>query len=321
MASTTTKSPAEGRPVLVIAGPTASGKSRLAVRAAQEFDGVVINADSMQVYRRLRILTARPSAEDEAAAPHRLYGWLEPDDPCSAARWREAALDEIRAASAAGRLPIVVGGSGFYIEALMRGLPAAPEIPEAIRAEARAEAATDPAGVHARLVAADPATAARISPADPQRLARALEVWRAAGTPPSVALGGAAAAPDGLRFHVVVLAPEREALYRRIDARAAEMAVEGAAAEAAAFMGCGFDPDLPAAKAVGLREFAAAARDERLLPEAVAATAQASRRYAKRQITWLRNRLVADRNIDQQVNFNNADHFVRELRPFSLTGR
>lgn len=319
--ASTQATPADGRPVLVIAGPTASGKSRLALRAAQEFDGVVINADSMQVYRKLRILTARPPPEDEAAAPHRLYGWLDPADVCSAVRWREAALAEIRAAGAAGRLPIVVGGSGFYIEALMRGLPAAPPIPEAIRAEARAEAAADPAGVHARLAVADPETAARINPADPQRLARALEVWRAAGAPPSAALGGAATPPEGLRFHVVALAPERGALYRRIDARAAEMAEAGAAAEAAAFMALGLPPELPAAKAVGLREFAAAAVDERLLPDAVAATAQASRRYAKRQTTWLRNRLVADRNIDEQVNSNNVDHFIRELRSFSLTGR
>lgn len=303
----------------MIAGPTASGKSALALAAAERFDGVVINADSMQVYRRLRILTARPSPEEEARAPHRLYGWLEPADVCSAGRWRAAALGEIEAAHAAGRLPIVVGGTGFYIEALMRGLPAAPEIPDAIREAARADVAADPAAVHRALAAADPKTAARIRPSDPQRLARALEVWRAADAPPSEALARRIGPPPDLAFHLRVLLPEREALYRRIDRRAAAMAEAGAMAEATAFQALGVDPDLPAAKAVGLREFGMAADGVILLQDAIAMTAQASRRYAKRQMTWLRSRFGDAERVQSELNSYNVQDIARNLLESALT--
>lgn len=273
----------------------------------------------MQVYRGLRILTARPTPEEEAAAPHRLYGWLEPNDVCSAGRWRAAALAEIAAAHAAGRLPIVVGGTGFYLEALLHGLPDAPDIPPDIRAAARAEVEADAAAVHGRLAAIDPETAARIRPSDPQRLARALEVWRATGLPPSEALSGAPAPPTDLSFFTVVLTPPREVLYSRIDARAQAMADAGAVAEAADFMARGLSPNLPAAKAVGLREFAAAAQDETLLPDAVNAVAQASRRYAKRQMTWLRRRVAADLAIKEQLSSDNLHDYVSLLPINSLT--
>ncbi len=321
MASTKPVLPAAARPVLVIAGPTASGKSKLALAAASALDGVVINADSMQVYRRLRILTARPTEAEEAAAPHRLYGWLEPWEVCSAGRWRTAALAEIDAAHAGGRLPIVVGGAGFYLEALMQGLPDAPSIPDAIRAAARAEVAADAPGVHARLASADPTTAARIRPSDPQRLARALEVWRATGLRPSEALVRTPAPPPDLRFHVVTLQPERADLYARIDARVREMAAAGATEEAAAFLALGLDPVLPAAKAVGLREFAEAGADAILLADAISQTAQATRRYAKRQLTWLRRRLVADVTLETQLNDELIDKLVQRLLILPLTHR
>jgi len=303
----------------VIAGPTASGKSKLALRAAQRLNGVVINADSMQVYRGLSILTARPTPEDEAAAPHRLYGWLEPGDVCSAGRWRAAALAEIRSAHAAGRLPIVTGGTGFYIETLMQGLPDAPAIPEAIRRAARAEVDADPAAAHARLAETDPETAARILPSDPQRLARAFEVWRATGLPPAVTFRQTGKPPRDLKFHVVALAPPRPELYRRIDLRAGEMAVLGACEEAAAFMMHGLDDKLPVMKAVGLREFAAAARDEILLQEAIDATAQASRRYAKRQSTWFRRRLSAEIYLAEQLNSDIIEYYVGKFQSLPLT--
>lgn len=305
--------------MLVIAGPTASGKSALALAAAQRLDGVVINADSMQVYKRLRILTARPTPEDEAAAPHRLYGWLEPSDACSAGRWREAALNEIAAAHAAGRLPILCGGTGFYLEALMHGLPDAPAISPDIRASARKDAETAPERWHGALAAVDPATASRIRPSDPQRLARALEVWRAAGRPPSEVLDRAAEPPADLDFQVVLLAPDRAWLYNRIDARAAEMAAAGAAEEARAFMALDLDPTLPAAKAVGLREFADAALDATLLPKAIERTAQASRRYAKRQTTWFRHRLSAMITIEAQLSSDFIGVFVLKLEELALT--
>lgn len=306
------------QPVLVVAGPTASGKSLLALEMAQAVDGVVINADSMQVYKGLNIITARPSAADEITAPHRLYGWLEPSDICSAQRWREAALSEIAAAHTEGRLPIICGGTGFYIETLMHGLPPTPDIPPDIRAQARIDAENDPGGVHSALNAADPVTANRINPADVQRLARALEVWRATDSVPSIALSREQAPNDtataGLCFNVITIMPDRAVLYARINARAAEMARIGALEEAAAFMALGLDPNLPAMKAVGLREFADAESNKISINDAIDATAQASRRYAKRQLTWLRGRVSADFTLISQYNSN----LLPEIQSFAL---
>ena len=313
MADTNNPSSADTKPVLVIVGPTASGKSKLALAAADKLNGVVINADSMQVYQQLRILTARPTPEDEARAPHKLYGWLHPSDVCSAGRWREAALTEIRAAHEAGQRPIIVGGTGFYIETLMHGLPDAPDIPATVREAARADVVADPEGMHAALAKADPITAKRILPTDPQRLARALEVWRATGLPPSTVLQPCSKPPPGLHFHVIALTPERSALYDRINARVEAMVTEGAVDEAVAFMALKLDPGLPAAKAVGVREFAAAANKVILLPEAISQTAQASRRYAKRQLTWLRGRVRADQQIIEQLNNNNMENIARNI--------
>lgn len=321
MASTSENSSngGDGQPVLTIYGPTASGKSALALAVARRFDGVVINADSMQVYRGLRILTARPSLAEEAAAPHRLYGWLEPDDPCSAVRWRTAALAEIAAVHAAGRLPILCGGTGFYLEALTQGLPAAPEIDPDIRAAARADVLADPAGLYASLAAADPETARRIAPSDGQRLARAVEIWRQTGAAPSDLLNRPATPPEGLRFVTVALAPPREALYAGINARTAAMAAAGAMDEAAAFAARKLDPTLPAARAVGLRFFTAAASGDILLPDAISATAQATRRYAKRQMTWLRRRITSQIAIDETLNSDNIDNYVAKCANHALT--
>lgn len=307
------------KPVLIIAGPTASGKSAAAADAARLTNGVVINADSMQVYKGLPIITARPTPADEVAAPHRLYGWLEPDDVCSAQRWRNAALNEINTAHKNGQLPIICGGTGFYIETLTDGLPPAPDIPPEIRQAARAEVAADPAGAYAALSAADPATAARIEPRDAQRLARAIEVWRTSGMAPSAVLNKPRAAPTGLLFRRLALIPERQTLYERINRRAADMANIGALEEAAKFLSRGLSGDLPAMKAVGLREFGAASRNEISIDEAVAATAQASRRYAKRQFTWLRQRDSTSETMDAQYNYNLLAKLEAFLLKFGLT--
>jgi tRNA dimethylallyltransferase len=274
----------------------------------------------MQVYKGLSIITARPTPEDEAEAPHRLYGWLEPDDVCSAQRWRDAALAEIRAAHTAGRLPIICGGTGFYIQTLTDGLPPAPDIPQLIREDARQEVAADPAAAHARLADADPTTAARISPGDSQRLARAIEVWRAAGAIPSEVLNQPSTPPQDLIFHRMTLVPERQALYERINHRAALMADIGALSEASAFLERRLAPDLPAMKAVGLRELGAAARNEISTLDAIAATAQASRRYAKRQLTWLRNRDLDAEIWKTQYNSNLLPDLVAILKKIGLTG-
>ena len=273
----------------------------------------------MQVYEGLRIISARPSPDDEAAAPHRLYGSLEPDQVCSAQRWRDAALEEIKQAHLAGRLPIICGGTGFYIETLTDGLPPAPNIPPDIRDAARAEVATDIVAAHALLKAADPATAARIKPRDAQRLARAIEVWRTTGLIPSEVLNKPRIAPTGLIFHRLTLIPERHTLYERINRRAALMADMGALEEAAAFLERGLEEALPAMKAVGLREFGAAARNEISTTDAIEATAQASRRYAKRQFTWLRRRSADTEILNTQYTSNYMAKIEEYLDKIGLT--
>ena len=281
-------------PVVIVTGPTASGKSGLAVALARRFGGVVINADSMQVYRELSILTARPDAAALAAAPHRLYGVLSGAEACSAARWRGLALDEIAAAREAGQLRLVVGGTGLYLRALARGLSPVPAISAALRQAARSRhAELGGAAFHAALAHRDPAGAARLAPGDSQRLIRAWEVLEATGRPLAdwQARAGAAAP---YRFLRVVLQPPRETLYETIDRRLEAMVAAGALDEVEALLGLHLDPALPVMRAVGLRELAGHLRGESDLPAALAAAQQATRRYAKRQTTWLRRQMPRD---------------------------
>ncbi|MGE0253185.1 MAG: tRNA (adenosine(37)-N6)-dimethylallyltransferase MiaA [Alphaproteobacteria bacterium] len=281
----------ETAPVIVVAGPTASGKSALALALARRLGGVVINADALQVYRDLRIVTARPTPEDEALAPHRLYGILDASEVCSAGRWRTLALAEIARARAAGLRPIVVGGTGLYVEALVRGLADIPPVPAAIRAGVRARLADlGPATLHAALAADDPETAATLRPSDPQRLARAWEVLEATGRPLAAWWAEAKAAVTE-RFDIVALEPPREALYATCDTRFAAMVAAGALAEVRALVARSLPPDAPALKAVGVAELARHIAGRCDLPEAVAAARQATRRLAKRQLTWFRHRL------------------------------
>jgi tRNA dimethylallyltransferase len=294
---------------VVIAGPTASGKSAIGLAVARALGGTIINADSMQVYRELSVLTARPDASDCAAVPHRLYGFLPAAQPCSAALWREQALEEIAAASAAGRLPVVVGGTGLYLRVLMRGLAPVPEIPPAVRAATRAKLA-DMGGeaFHRELARRDPAMAARLNPSDRQRLARAWEVLEATGrsldawqrepaTPasgsPGASLGGPPGDPLGdLQFTSFVVAPARAALYAACDARFLHMLDQGALAEAERVDALGLDPQLPAMKALGIPELRRHIHGELTLVEATTAAQQATRRYAKRQMTWFRHQMA-----------------------------
>ncbi|MCG8547148.1 MAG: tRNA (adenosine(37)-N6)-dimethylallyltransferase MiaA, partial [Alphaproteobacteria bacterium] len=220
--------------VVIVAGPTCSGKSALALDLAEHFAGAVINADSMQVYRELRILTARPTLADEARVPHRLYGVLSVAEECSAARWREMAVTAIDETHRAGRLPILCGGTGLYLKALTEGLSPMPDIPAAVRQSVRArfEGADAPA-IHAALQAVDPAMAARLTPTDRQRLLRALEVYEATGQ--SLAEWQAAPAegpPAGYVFHTILVTPPRAELYADCDARFQAMLDAGALDEA-----------------------------------------------------------------------------------------
>jgi len=284
-------SEAATKDVVIIAGPTASGKSALALALAEEFAGTIINADSQQVYRDLAILSARPSDAEMARAPHRLYGVIDATENCSAGRWRALALHEIDTARAAGRLPILAGGTGLYLEALLNGLAELPPIPARAREEAKAlHAALGGAAFKVRLAALDPAGAAKIAASDAQRLTRAYEVALATGKPLSA--WQADQTPNrALRAAAIVLLPEREALYRACDARVTAMIAQGAEAEARALLARGLTPSLPAMKAVGLRELGGALDGAVAREEAIAAMQQATRRYAKRQYTWFRNRL------------------------------
>jgi tRNA dimethylallyltransferase len=308
--------------VLLVAGPTASGKSPLALAVATAFDGVVINADSMQLYDALPILTAQPDAAARARAPHRLYGTVPAADGCSVGRWRDMALAEVRAAQAAGRLPILVGGTGLYLKAFADGLSPLPAVPAAIRAAARAELAeVGAAAFHARLAADDPVMAARLAPGDSQRLLRAREVLDATGR--SLADWQAAAPPqppDGLCLATLLLLPPREVLYPRCDARFAAMVAAGAVDEARAFAARNLDPGLPIMKAVGLRELLRHVAGASDLDTAIADGQRATRRYAKRQYTWFRHQLTADRVFDEQFSESLQSEIFSFIRRFLLTG-
>src|SRR6266568_6743651 len=258
-------------PVILIAGPTASGKSALALELAAALGGTIINADALQIYRDLRILSARPDDAALARVPHRLYGYLDAAERGSAGRWRELALAEIADTHTTGRLPIVVGGTGLYLRALQHGLAAIPPIPAAIREEAAAlHRALGGAAFRERLAARDPVAAARLSPGDRQRLVRAWEVVYATGRP----IGewqAAPAAASPYRFASILLAPPREALYAACDARFLGMIAAGALDEAAALGVRGLDPELPVMKAVGVPELLRHLRGDIALDKAVAA--------------------------------------------------
>lgn len=278
-----------GEGAALIAGPTASGKSAAALALAQELDGTIVNADAMQVYRDLRVLTARPSPEDEQAAPHRLYGILDGSERCSAGRWARLAADIIGEIAAAGGTAIVAGGTGLYFRALEEGLSPVPDAPPEIRAVAEARwKEIGPAAFRAEVIAQDPAMA-RLPEGDAQRLKRAWEVFAATGKPmshfqalPRTPLIGAPAAR-------LVIEPPRKVLYARCDARAAAMLEDGAVEEVRALLARGLDPALPAMKALGVAEIAALLRGETTRDEALAQLQQNTRRFAKRQLTWFRN--------------------------------
>lgn len=312
----------ETQPVLVVAGPTASGKSALALAVAEAFDGVVINGDSMQVYRELRILTARPSPEEEMRVPHRLYGVLSVAERCSAGHWRELALAEIAAAHAAGRLPVVCGGTGLYLKALVEGLPAMPEIPAAIRRRLAARLrSAGAAALHAELLTRDPAIAARIEPTDSHRISRALEVLEATGRSLADWQAGPAAPPArDLRFATILLAPPRAALYAACDRRFEAMIEAGVVDEVRQLIAMGLEPSLPAMKALGIRELSDFLQESCDLARAAAAAQQATRRYAKRQMTWFRHQIVADLVVSAQFSESLLPEIFAFIRPKLLTG-
>ena len=290
-------------PALFVVGPTASGKSALALAIAERLGGAIINADSMQLYRELRIITARPSPADEARAPHVLYGVRPAAEAASVAWWRDAALKAIEEVRAAGRLPIICGGTGMYCAALTQGLAAIPPIPAPAREEARRLLAEEgPAALHARLAAEDPASAARLRPSDSQRIARAYEVWRGTGRAIAAWQAEASAAPAPWRFTAVLLDPPRAELRAAIAQRWAAMIQAGAVEEVRALLAQGLDPALPAMRALGVPEIAAMLSGRLTEDEASARAILASGQYTKRQATWFRHHELAPPDRSYLIN-------------------
>lgn len=275
---------------ILIAGPTASGKSALAIRLAERLGGSVINADSMQVYRDLRIITARPTRDEEAAVPHHLFGHVDAAVNYSVARWQADMAGALARVQQDGRLPIVTGGTGLYFKALTQGLSDIPKVPEEVRAEVRAEAEGQaPDALHRMLATIDPETAARLRPSDPQRILRALEVFRATGQPLAHFQERREGALLTGAFAAFFLAPDRDALRARIDARFDSMVASGALEEVEALMARGLDPALPAMRAHGVPWIIRALRGEISMLEAAEGGKADTRRYSKRQHTWFRH--------------------------------
>ena len=286
--------------VILIAGPTASGKSRLALDIARRANGAVINADSMQVYAELRVVTSRPSIDDEISLPHRLDGHVPAAVRYSVGAWLANVAPVLAEARRAGRVAIVVGGTGLYFKALTGGLAAVPPVPPEARAALQAETAgVASKALHARLAAVDPRGAAAIAPGDRARVLRALEVITTTGRP----LGEWRRAPllpppiDPAAAGKIVLSPDRAVLHARIARRAEAMAPAGLA-EVTALLRLDLDPELPAMKAIGVRELAGHIRGDTSLDETLAAIKTETHRYAKRQMTWFRGQMAGWRWID-----------------------
>jgi tRNA dimethylallyltransferase len=275
---------------VLIAGPTASGKSAAALALAGQLGGAIINADSMQVYAELRVLTARPSVEDERRAPHLLYGHVRASERYSAGRYQDEAAQTIADVRRKKLLPILVGGTGLYFAALTEGLSPIPAVPAEVRTSVRRrfeELGRD--AFFADLSARD-ATAAKLKPSDTQRLLRAADVLEATGRPLSAWQDIRGRPPlAGMRAARFVISPPREVLHQRIARRVAAMPAAGALDEVAALSS--LDPSLPAAKALGLSQFGRHLEGELSLEDAIAETELATRQYAKRQLTWFRNRM------------------------------
>ncbi len=305
---------------VLIFGPTASGKSALAAALAQRLGGAVINADALQLYRGLPVITAQPEPTLRAMAPHHLYAVLTWRERASAGWWQRAVHPILETSWREGRIPILVGGTGLYLRTALCGLAPVPAVPEAVLAELRRRLEAEGAErLHAVLARVDPALARCVRPQDRQRILRALAVWQATGTPLSVwrrrGREGAPLSAMAAKGQVAgfVLWPPREALYRRINARFAGMVAAGALEEVRALAAADLDPDLPVMKAVGVRpllQYIAGACD---LDEAVALAQRDSRRYAKRQLTWARHQFRGWTPVPVALQHDEADALAAML--------
>jgi tRNA dimethylallyltransferase len=294
---------------LLVAGPTASGKSALALALAERLHGTIINADSMQIYRELRVLTARPTPEEEARVPHLLYGVRPAVQPGSVAWWRSQALAAMQAAHQDNRLPILTGGTGLYFASLTDGLADIPDPGPQARAEARAllQELGAPA-LHERLTAVDPATGGKLKPNDGQRIARAWEVWRGTGAGLAAWQAQRGETAPG-RFTAILLDPPREDLRAAITTRFAAMLAQGALDEVRALLEQRLDPALPAMRAHGVPELSAHLRNEITLEHAGRRIELVTGQYTKRQATWFRHHALAARTHTIHARFAGLAQF------------
>jgi tRNA dimethylallyltransferase len=304
--------------VALIAGPTASGKSDLAMALAKLTPATIINADASQVYGDLRILSARPTVEDEAAVQHRLFGHIDGVVACSAAGWAHEAKAAIGEATAAGRLPILVGGTGLYLRTLLDGIAPVPEIDPAIRADVRR---LDVSATYAALQREDPAAAARLAAGDSTRVARALEVIRSTGRSlkewQTESVGGIG---EQINLAPMILLPPRDWLFTRCDARFAAMLERGGIEEVRALLARGLDPALPVMRAIGVREVCAILDDPTSAEQQINLAKIATRQYAKRQFTWFRNQFPSDwPRAECEINTENVNQLAIKLRNMALT--
>jgi tRNA dimethylallyltransferase len=298
--------------ILIVAGPTASGKSALALTVAERLGGTIINADSMQVYRGLPVLTAQPDAAAQARAVHRLYGEIDPAEGFSAGAWRQRAMAEIAASRVAARPPILVGGTGLYLRALLDGLaPTPPIAPEVRRAARSLHASLGASAFHDALRQLDPEAAARLNHGDTQRLIRAYEVAMATGRTLGDWQRDHPAGQDFLA-RAIVLLPPRERLYAACDTRFLDMVAHGAVAEVKALLDRDLDPALPAMRALGVRELAAWLRRDIDRERAIAAAQQATRNYVKRQLTWFQRQLPQTQRLQKLIV---TEQFSERLLP------
>ncbi|WP_421790950.1 tRNA (adenosine(37)-N6)-dimethylallyltransferase MiaA [Hyphobacterium sp.] len=285
-------------PVILLAGPTASGKTSLAIRLAKALDGEVINADSMQIYADLQILSARPTEEEQDGIPHHLFGVVDAATRASVGWWAREVLRLIEEVEARGKRPILAGGTGLYFNALVKGLADMPDISEAARQAAEALEDRGMEALREKAIAFDPDAAARIAPSDKQRLRRIVEIGLETGQPISAFQKETRPLLAADRHTGLVIEPDRADLYERIERRFGQMVAAGAMEEARRLADRGLDPVLPAMKALGVPPLIAASLGETSLQDAIVQAKQDSRRYAKRQMTWFRNQMPDWQRID-----------------------
>lgn len=304
----------------MIAGPTASGKSKLAIEMAIRFNGVIINADSMQLYKDLSVITARPSDADMALAPHRLYGVLDGNIRASVAMWLEMADIEMNEAWKAGKTPIIIGGTGMYLNAGLSGLASIPEVPLAIH-DASVALHKDIGGTAYRQALAefDPETAQRLFDGDTQRLVRAMGVFKATGRPISAWQTDPHKGAFKGNVTTVKLLPDRNLLYQRINDRFDMMIEAGTFDEVKRLIGRNLDPGLPIMKALGVRQISAYLRGDMGKADAIHQAKQDSRHYAKRQMTWLRNNFNAEFELNKKYSESFFEEIFANLRNNELT--